>query len=562
MVTGVETAGLVLATIPLIICALEHYESAIGSTKAFLHWKGNLSKATSELYVLHAAYDQTLRVLLIPVTSKEDLVSMVDDTTSALWTQGEIAEDLKTYLGPAIMREIESIATNLLEIIKHLNIAGAQQSSQQNLHTVIQANPLASSSPDPRRRFFFRERIKFTMKRQNLKERMNVLNISITRLTDFAQRAEKLDNSPPKQRCKVKFSAPLKAIEMNACRVHKVLLSSWCQSHASHRAGILLEERILRRKRGSQMGIQTSEPVGSATRFVLCLDEHRPNTGWLTTEFHLNELTECTESTVTFTITSFTPPASNTPVPPTQYREIIELCSYLQQRTDPAVKFRLDGSQKLHAYPGDSDQGLNTPKEITLAQIIPQLPQKLANGDIYRLCIKLAASVLQLIQTPWLNQAWNKSAILFTRHGSNMTGNVDIKHPFLIADFVSSANATPPINTSPALRERTSLLSLGIMLLEISSGQSLESVRKPQHLGSNQTPSYDSDLITATEWLHRQEAQGSLSYGFVTAITSCLQVYLNPRANFNDPEFCQHIQETVIMPLEEEMQYLLYGPNF
>lgn len=130
MVTGVETAGLVLATIPLLICAFENYENAIGPTKAFFQWKGNLSKAMNELYVLHAAYDQTLRVLLNPVTSKEDLVTMVENTKSDLWTQGDIAEDLEYHLGTAymaVMLEIEQIADNLLNIVKHMNIAGVQQ---------------------------------------------------------------------------------------------------------------------------------------------------------------------------------------------------------------------------------------------------------------------------------------------------------------------------------------------------------------------------------------------------------------------------------------------------
>ena len=109
------------------------------------------------------------------------------------------------------------------------------------------------------------------------------------------------------------------------------------------------------------------------------------------------------------------------------------------------------------------------------------------------------------------------------------------------------------------MRERTVLLALGIMLLEISSGRSLESIRIPQDLGTSQTPDNDSDLITAHRWLLDQEMQGNLSYGFVTAITSCLQAYLNPRADSSDPEFCRHIQETVIKPLEVEMQCLLYG---
>ncbi|PVH92337.1 hypothetical protein DM02DRAFT_543892 [Periconia macrospinosa] len=569
MVTGVETAGLVLAAIPLIICALEHYESAIGPTKAFFHWKGNLSKATNELYVLHASYDQTLRVLLNPITSKEDLVTMVENIESDLWTRGDIAEDLQCHLGTAyvaVILEIEQIASGLLEIVKHLNIARAQQPSQQNLHSIVQANPPASSSPDPRKRFFFRERVKFTMKRQNLKERMDILRKSIETLAGFAERAEKLDDGPSRQWCKVKFSAPLASIRENACKVHKVLLSHWCASHTPHRVGILLEERLHRQKRGRQSSRGFSEPIATADRFALCLDEHLPNTRWLATEFRVIELPKryslplSTTSTVTFTVTSTTPQNNNTPYSnPSQLVEVVEICSYLQQRTDPVVGFCLDDSNKLRAYPGDFGQVRHAAQELTLTQILPQLPQKLANGDVYRLAITLAASVLQLIETPWLDGAWNKGAIIFTRLCSNVSGNVDIKYPLLIKDFTPSAHTTPPKNAVAAMRERRALLSLGIMLLEINSAQSLESVRIPQDLGTSQTPDNDSDLITAHRWLLDQETQGNLSHGFLSAITSCLQAYLNPRADFSDPEFCRHIEETVIKPLETEMQCLLYG---
>jgi hypothetical protein len=98
------------------------------------------------------------------------------------------------------------------------------------------------------------------------------------------------------------------------------------------------------------------------------------------------------------------------------------------------------------------------------------------------------------------------------------------------------------------------------MLLEINSGKSLESVRMPQDLGSTQTvPDIESDFKTARRWLADQEHQGVISFGFSTAITSCVQAYCNPRADASDPVFATHVQDTVIKPLESEMQGLLHG---
>ena len=128
------------------------------------------------------------------------------------------------------------------------------------------------------------------MKRRGLKGRMEKLRMCIETLAGFAERAEKLDDGQPRQWCKVKFSAPLTSIRENACKVHKVLLSHWCTSHTLHRAGILLEERLHRQKRGHQSAMGVSKPIATADRFALCLDEHLPTTGWLATEFRVIDL--------------------------------------------------------------------------------------------------------------------------------------------------------------------------------------------------------------------------------------------------------------------------------
>ncbi|KAH7411570.1 hypothetical protein DE146DRAFT_241713 [Phaeosphaeria sp. MPI-PUGE-AT-0046c] len=567
MVTGVETAGLVLATIPLIICALENYENAIGPTKAFLRWKGHLTIAKSELYVHYAAFDQTLRILLAAVAGPDDLTTMIEDTTNELWERGDISEDLKHYLGKAhtaVMFQIEHVAEDLLEIVRHLNISGTQEPSQNTLHSVIQANPPKSSSLDPRKRYFFRDRVKFTMKRQVLKERMSKIQHNIESLTKFVERAERLDE-PSHGRHNVRFRAPLESIRENASKVHEELLSRWCTSHTSHRAAILLQDRLYRRGRGRK-GAQRALPdeANAASYFALCLSDHVPAQKWLSTEFRVLELPSRTSSKVAVSITAPAPTSIQAPFSnPSTLEEVVELCSYLQQRADPIFGLCLDDCRKLRAYPGNTTvQILNDTQGLTLTQILPQVPRQLANGDMYQLAIALAATVLQFIETPWLDSAWNKDGILFTKCCSRVSGNVDIKYPLLLRDFTTVPPRTAssrPNKPSSSIQVRTAFLSLGIMLLEINSGQPLESIRTAQDLGSRTGPDIDSDFITAHRWLLEQETSGLLSHGFSSAITSCLQAWLNPRADSSDNEFCTHIQESVIKPLEVEMQCLRHG---
>src|SRR5436190_6574526 len=101
MVAGVETAGLVLGAIPLLIAALEHYEGSIEPTVAFLRWRGELSTGIRKLYLGCATYDQSIRLLLKQIASMEKLSEMMDNPRSCLWKDGSLARQLQEKLGSA-----------------------------------------------------------------------------------------------------------------------------------------------------------------------------------------------------------------------------------------------------------------------------------------------------------------------------------------------------------------------------------------------------------------------------------------------------------------------------
>jgi hypothetical protein len=153
----------------------------------------------------------------------------------------------------------------------------------------MEANPPISSSVDPRKKYDLRQRIKFTMKRQDLKIRTNSMQKSIDRLAGFAMRAEKLEpeRTTSKRSATVKFLAPLQSIRENASRVHQALLSNWCTLHTVHRAAILLEDRLHRYNRGYQPVKTVVSNNNAADCFSLCVVEHSTTLEWLSTEFRV-----------------------------------------------------------------------------------------------------------------------------------------------------------------------------------------------------------------------------------------------------------------------------------
>jgi hypothetical protein len=67
------------------------------------------------------------------------------------------------------------------------------------------------------------------------------------------------------------------------------------------------------------------------------------------------------------------------------------------------------------------------------------------------------------------------------------------------------------------------------------------------------------DLLTAQNLLRVHTNQGRLSCAFASAITYCLQAYLDPTASFSNPDYVKTVEQRVLEPLEREMQVVVYG---
>ena len=99
------------------------------------------------------------------------------------------------------------------------------------------------------------------------------------------------------------------------------------------------------------------------------------------------------------------------------------------------------------------------------------------------------------------------------------------------------------------------LLALAILLLEVSSGRSIETERRPEDMGNETSTNEKTDRETANRWL--KEERRRLSPGYRKAILACLQEHINPDANFADSKYCNTLKDKIIQPLEDEMYYMM-----
>lgn len=96
-----EAAGLALAVFPLLISAIENWESCFRSTRSLLHWKKELQHTARQLSLQHIGFLMNLEALLTPIVdSQEEIAEMLEEPGSELW-KGSRGLELSKKLGMA-----------------------------------------------------------------------------------------------------------------------------------------------------------------------------------------------------------------------------------------------------------------------------------------------------------------------------------------------------------------------------------------------------------------------------------------------------------------------------
>lgn len=181
--------------------------------------------------------------------------------------------------------------------------------------------------------------------------------------------------------------------------------------------------------------------------------------------------------------------------------KIGNLCYAISCRnpTSDCLGYLTDGKQEHELHQLTSDI---PPEEqyVSLEDLLSgKLGRRLTRQQRYKIASILASSLLQLQTTPWLSGKMNKSGIFFYEQGTG----VIIEHPYIKHSFAPANDANiVSSQTVDRLAVRNSLSNLGILLLELCFGQTIETqeLRKP-YLGSDGKPGEYTDYMTARDWV-------------------------------------------------------------
>ena len=169
------------------------------------------------------------------------------------------------------------------------------------------------------------------------------------------------------------------------------------------------------------------------------------------------------------------------------------------------------------------------------------------------LAVILAHSVLHFCESPWMSRQWNKNHVSFFKFSKQ--GDFNLEKPWLSPDFANSC-VPEDVDELNRIHPNPSVLALGILLLEIELGDSLESFRETSDLSIEGFEDCNTSFFTAHHvWEKRLD---NVYWGYKAAVQACLNCDFfetedgNPLSLENE-DFHEAVYTHIVRPLEEEL---------
>ena len=189
--------------------------------------------------------------------------------------------------------------------------------------------------------------------------------------------------------------------------------------------------------------------------------------------------------------------------------------------------------------------------EAVALQALLQGANELPLKEKRMLALILAYSLLQLCGSPWLSETFSKEQITFFFKSAD---EPDYDRPYISTRFDESPTAAkgPDMNR---LHRNPSILSLGILLLELHKEKPIIAYRKPEDLINGTEVNVNTDYTVVDREVKKLK---DCSLGYQEAIQACLDMPWKPtgRISMDDPATRNGVYEAIIRPLEDELKYL------
>ncbi|KAF2498690.1 hypothetical protein BU16DRAFT_615708 [Lophium mytilinum] len=589
--SGVEIAGLILGSFPLIISALEHYGEGLETMQEWVRFRTDFNGFLNDFIRQQIFFRQHIEDLLSTVVDSDyHMGCMLDDPDDPQWKNSDLEGKLKRRLPgkqeyESYMITVPAILGILEKIRKKLSITDDKPHWSQS-----RAKGLSRLS-------FEYKRVVYVLDRKRRARLMDTLERYNSNLQQLLGNSDRLQ--PTRRKRNTTVPALFEHFRRQASSLHNAIYRSLqCDCSSIHSSKLFLPETHLY---SSSSGNTTTESLKLKVYFPRKLrswsNSHTlvgPEDDWYAADIEMAELDENMALTSRLPDVAATSPTrapsigtidanrnsrnvsfqqetsrrlSSASMVPKDAIEIQDLCAALKEY-DPIKPhlgyLRSDGNDCHTLYHSQETIAVDTQwhDSVTLMDLIRQdTPLSTNNPTSYGLrrqqrleiALTMAKVVLQLYHCPWLKEDWTKDDIYFFR---DKQGKVDLGSLSLDSTFYPSslppttAALIPTTSNMNRKRTKSSLLSLGILILEMWFNMSMDTcLFWSKYLGPDGLENDFTRFNTAQKWQEQALEEGGLDLDNLTY--RCIHGdFGTAKQDLNEDELRKAVYSEVVEPLE------------
>ncbi|KAK3331631.1 hypothetical protein B0T19DRAFT_366751 [Cercophora scortea] len=591
--SGFEIAGLVLGAFPLAIAALDKYREVATRLGLFYKIRVEHKRCRDDLEFHHLTFSRHLRQLLLPLVVDDAMIGkLLSAPGGESWSDPTIAALLEKRLQGSYELYLQYIQ-GIRRVMDDLNreLAIDADAVQEKINTVKDPNngTRIKTAIGKEGRAFQRYRLKFCngeSVRKRLFGELQDYNDKLEKILDSSDRDARLVS----QRASAAGGAAIESAICNfwlqARQLFTALASSWTCHWHDHKADLLLEHRTSKKPEFQVMFTRFSATKGLwEIRRTKILEGSEVTSAMIKGGLAQLEWTPERERRPSHRLLQPGKSAFRTKKPiagnviegvkppqsavvasvqfekgpdPTATRLISDLCMALEP-------CRPEGACCGYLSEEDTRYYVYTVANQTSASLSSVTLDRILRGDVYpqpsrtqryALALIMASSFLQLLDSPWLPTPFRKSEVVFLKDHSAAEPNVFLlDKPHIHRSLTCNKQKNqPPTDSTKASRFADSLDQLGIMLLELCFGKTLEDqpCRKEWPAGANEAERAVFDVMAARDWQCHVNDEAGLDYA--EAVAWCLG------GNRSTPDrWRQDMLRKVIQPLQRCRDYLVHA---
>ncbi|KAK0631463.1 hypothetical protein B0T14DRAFT_559256 [Immersiella caudata] len=586
--SGFEAAGIVLGSLPLVISSLEHYRDGLRTIQRWRKYERELQSLVRNLETERAKLQNVCEKLLVGLVPPSRIEAMVNNPMGDLWQESNTQKKIRARLWRswAVFEDTtRSMQSAIEELMEKLRVPVRSETNLPWVDTSSIAKEV--------------KRAGFALNRSQYAELLSTIRDGVSNLESLI--TTNIELEPQRRvRSRIRLLSILHSLSVSIYRAimsnfrctckHGVgmRLATWpaavtpddmeedivcdmkfhlalsCEESTKEAPGLWEHVSAAPLPPPAPVLPPTPEPLApvvanTATR-TRSLKRKPKSVGWAA-----NALFQSNAATASSATSSVSVTAAASVSTTIAHFSSLNLCVRAKESQKPregqhygtivdslATRPRYFAVHPVYrqlSVSSERDVCSGGSRFVSLREILTRQNrmQHMTYRDRLQLAVYVASSVLQLYETPWLPRTPSCKDIFFPVWNDS---------PYYDQAFVV-AGSNPTLSATPFLIRNPTLLALGILLIEILRGQTIDALRSPDEKSASASRDGIAgmllDYMTAQRLLS-DVYQASSNYG--SAVRRCINgEFSGQTLDLDDEDFRQEVYSGVVALLEEDLSH-------